>query len=363
VDQSIAFNESYAQAVTGQILLNVLRARDRQPRYYLSMTGISEQATSSVERSAGLDGIGLGAPINPWGFASFGGSRSSTSEPAYAVQPFDAPTLNRAVFNPTPGNVFQHYWTGGWPRDILMLVLVDRITRISKDSESVETFDNEANDIADDCAAGIESKGCAFVRTTRDLLAKVAAAEAKAPTPINQDDCPPIGAWETDAAWLTAARKRLDKSCQPRIEIGGAMYVLSLRSFDDAVYYVGELMRPAVTSGVGPIMATQVNVRAAGLKGGGAGVPLFRILSESEAKGEIGGDPRGRFAAGVIYGGERLYAGAPVGRSCAAASASGICADNAAEGDRTSSVLSLLTELLALNQSPDAVRAPTRVLN
>jgi hypothetical protein len=109
-------------------------------------------------------------------------------------------------------------------------------------------------------------------------------------------------------------------------------------------------------------MSARVNIRAAGLKGGGAGVPLFRLLPESAAAMEIGGDPRGRFAASVLYAGERFYAGAPVGRACAATTASGICADDSARGDRTSSVISLLSELLSLNQSPEAIKPPARSL-
>ena len=39
-DDAAAFNEAYGRAVTSQILLNILRSRDRLPRHYLSMTGM-----------------------------------------------------------------------------------------------------------------------------------------------------------------------------------------------------------------------------------------------------------------------------------------------------------------------------------
>jgi len=87
---------------------------------------------------------------------------------------------------------------------------------------------------------------------------------------------------------------------------------------------------------------------------------LFRIVAEAAAVREVDGDPRGRFAASVVYGGRRLFAGPPVSRTCAEIGP-GACADDPRLGDRSSSVLSLLAELLALNQSPDAIRAPTRV--
>ena len=64
----------------------------------------------------------------------------------------------------------------------------------------------------------------------------------------------------------------------------------------------------------------------------------------------------------VTYGGERYRAGPAIGRSCGEASASGRCRIIADEGDRSSSVLSLIAEILALNQSPDAIRAPNRLI-
>jgi hypothetical protein len=85
-------------------------------------------------------------------------------------------------------------------------------------------------------------------------------------------------------------------------------------------------------------------------------VPLFRLLPAAANSGHR------VFAAEVDYGGARYVAGPAIGRSCGAATAAGICADNAEQGDRTSSVLSLIAELLALNQSPEAIRAPDRLL-
>jgi hypothetical protein len=124
------------------------------------------------------------------------------------------------------------------------------------------------------------------------------------------------------------------------------------------VYYVGELMRAAYTEADGDPktpMEARVKVKVAGLRGGGAGAPLFRIVPESAAAGHA-------FAASISYDGRVYFAGPPIGRACADARPAGVCADDAAHGDRSSSVLSLLAELLALNQSPDAIRAPARFL-
>jgi hypothetical protein len=149
--------------------------------------------------------------------------------------------------------------------------------------------------------------------------------------------------------------------CEPRFIVGDVQYVLALRSFDDIVYYVGELMRLSLTEGgPGAVMASPLTVYAAGLRSD-RGVPLFRILPPNAASNEASGDAQAWFAASVVYGGRRYFAGPPVGRACAGPRTEGVCRDDPDSGDRSSSVLSLLAELLALNQSPDAIRAPQRL--
>lgn len=132
---------------------------------------------------------------------------------------------------------------------------------------------------------------------------------------------------------------------------------LRLRSLDDMVYYVGELLRAgSMRSAPGEAIEAQVTVRAAGLRGGGQGVPLFPgRLPASDSTHSI-------YAAEIAYGGERFRAGPAVGRSCGEQTQAGACRDIAEEGDRSSSVLSLIAEILALNQSPDAIRAPSRLI-
>jgi len=71
-DDAAAFNEAYARAVSGQILLNVLRGRERLPRHYLSMSGIQDAPSLRFRENAGIGSIPLGDGASPWGFGSFG---------------------------------------------------------------------------------------------------------------------------------------------------------------------------------------------------------------------------------------------------------------------------------------------------
>jgi hypothetical protein len=360
-DDAAAFNEAYARSVSGQILLNILRARDRQPRYYLSMSGIADAPTLRFSESLGVGGVPLGDGASPWGFGSFGVERETSSRPSYAVQPLSAETLTKTVFLPTPTNVFAHYWSSGWSRDLLIFLMVERIVRVENvNGERVVTeVLNDATNIRTDCT-GEEGGGCKFVRAARAFLGEIAVTDEASTTVDATPVCGLVTAY-APAQPVRAAPPPPGQTCEPRFVVGAATYVMSLRSFDDIVYYVGELMRPSLTaSGDGAVMSSPLTVRSAGLRSP-VGAPLFRILPAEAAEKEAPIDPHGHYASSVSYGGRRFFAGPPVGRSCAAATPEGVCADLPDNGDRSSSVLSLLAELLAFNQSPDAIRAPQRV--
>ena len=360
-DDAAAFNEAYARSVSGQILLNVLRARDRQPRYYLSMSGIADSPSVSWSENLGVSGTPLGEGASPWGFGAFGVQRQTQSRPTYAVSPLSAETLTKTVFQPTPGNVFAHYWESGWSRDLLIFLMVERMVRVEtvNGERQITEVVNDATNIRGDCAEG-EAGGCKFVRAARAFLADIAQHDEARATPDAAPVCGLVTAYDP-AQPVRGVPPAAGQQCEPRFIIGNVTYVMSLRSFDDIVYYVGELMRPSLTGGGDDaVMASPLTVRAAGLRSQ-IGAPLFRILPADEAAREAPIDPHAFFAASVSYGGRRFYAGPPVGRACAAATPDGPCADTPMNGDRSSSVLSLLAELLALNQSPDAIRAPQRV--
>jgi hypothetical protein len=355
-DDAVAFNEAYGQAVSAQILLNILRSRDRLPRYYLAMTGISDSPSLTTTRSAALGDIQLGDIGSPWGVAGAGVSRESATRPSYAVQPFDPQTLTRTAFSPTPPHVFAHYWRSGWPRDVLLLMMVEQIEKTDGDNHT-HVFVNEANTIFENCPESVRTEGCDFVREVRDFI--IADAEHPRQSGIDMRRGRPLCGL-IDAYGPSTPIRPVEPApgldCDPVFVVGQTTIRLRLRSLDDMVYYVGELLRADTTHAQpGEALEAQVTVRAAGLRGGGKGVPLFRVVPANHSTHHA-------FAAEVEYGGARYRAGPAIGRSCGEAASEGPCADNAEEGDRSSSVLSLIAEILALNQSPDAIRAPSRLI-
>lgn len=351
-DNAAAFNEAYGQAVSAQILLNVLRSRDRLPRYYLAMTGVSDSPSYRIAQDANVGSIPLGGGGTPIGVGGVGIEREREQRPAYAVQPFSADILTRTAFEPTPPYVFEHYWRSGWPRDILLLVMIEQIDVADRAGHHA-IYTNEANTIFDNCPDSIDTQGCAYVRAMRRFLNASAAAPSQA-SGRGVAVCGLVDAFNPARA---VRRAEGAQRCDPAFAVDETIVRLKLRSLDDMIYYVGELMRAgSMRARAGEPMEAQVNVLAAGLRGGGAGVPLFRILPAASAR-------QGRiYAAQTQYGDTRYFAGPAIGRSCGDAAENGVCADNAEGGDRSSSVLSLIAEILALNQSPDAIRAPERFI-
>lgn len=354
-DDAVGFNEAYGNAVSAQILLNVMRARDRLPRHYLATTGISDSPSWSTTEGVGIGGVPLGGGGDPWGVGGVSMERSRETRPSYAVQPYDAETLTRTVFDATQPYVFAHYWRSGWPRDLLTLLMVERIVRKAPDGH-IFTYTNEANEIFENCAASIQTAGCDFVRTLRDFHARITHHPASlSDAPNAHAICGLVEAYAPRGP-VRATPPSETERCDPVFVVEGDIYEFRLRSLDEMIYYVGELLRVSTTNAApGQVIEAPINVSAAGLRGGGRGVPLFRVVPHGVS------DARA-YVAEVQYAGHRYRAGPAVSRSCAEARAEGVCRDVAEEGDRSSSVLSLIAEILALNQSPDAIRPPSRLI-
>ncbi|MEJ0060888.1 MAG: hypothetical protein WDM79_15460 [Terricaulis sp.] len=218
------------------------------------------------------------------------------------MQPFDAETLTRTAFEPTAPYVFEHYWRSGWPRDILLLLLVESIEKVDRDG-ATHLYVNEANEIFENCAPSVETNGCSFVREVRDFMISVSD-----PPPESGIDrvhgapvCGLVEALGPSTPVWRAPPPTGAPECDPVFVIGQTRLTLHLRSLDDVIYYVGELMRADSMNADESAIEAQVRVRAAGLRGGGVGVPLFRIVPEGAAAGD--------FAASVTYGRRALFRG------------------------------------------------------
>lgn len=341
-DDAVAYNQAYGAAINGQILLNILRAYNRQPRQYMSMTGFQNSVPDTRVLTLGIGALPLGELGEEWGEGALGLGTESQLRPDFAVEPFDSEDFSAIALRPTSTEVFRHYWDSGWNRDLLLILLVDQM-EVSGATSTV--LSNNAGTIAancegDDYAAG----GCAFVRAVRDLAQRTRSAH-RSPVAMQEGACMPFATYEV--AQVRPIQHPAG-ACPVTIVIGETRYALQLRSLDAMIYYVGELIRrDAAHPAPEGVLEARLRVVAPGAPL--ETTPLFRVVQADD-------DTELEYAATVSYGGRRYSAGAPANGFCFDPRGPEYCRGVA--GDRSGSVLELLGGILAYNQSEAAIRAP-----
>ncbi len=357
VDDAMAFNEAYHEAITSQVLLNIMRAANRQPRQYMSMSGFTQNG-GSRDASVSIAGIELDQLGESWGAADFGLDGSRQVEPNYTLSPFSTDAFANIVMRPTDAHLFRYYWETGWNPDLLLLVLVERVRIVPVNGGPARDLYNSAGTISDDCVGPRGGTGCEFVLAMRGLASELSRYERVAAPPIDAGACGPFAVYARPGSTQRPLANRpppaqADPRCPVEIVVGDQRYLMALRSLDDAVYYVGQLMRTdpqaqqrapegerrarlGVTAPGFPIWA---NERA----------PLFRIVDATR-------QTERDFAATVAFGGKRFSAGAPVDRFCYQIEVENCRTDEYLDASGT--VLELLVGILAFNQSDEAVAPP-----
>lgn len=339
-DDAVAYNQAYGAAINGQILLNIMRAYNRQPRQYMSMTGFQNSVPDTRVVTLGIGALPLGELGEEWGEGALGFGAESQARPDFAVEPFDSDDFSAIALRPTSTDVFRHYWDSGWNRDLLLILLVEQM-EVSGAASAV--LSNNAGTIATNCEGeDYAGGGCAFVRAVRDLAQRTRTAH-RSPVASQESACMPFAAYD-----VTEVRAIPAGACPVTIVVGDTRYALQLRSLDGMIYYVGELIRrDAAHPAPDGVLEARLRVVAPGAPM--ETTPLFRVVPAND-------DTELEYAATVSYGGRRYSAGAPANAFCFDPRGPEHC--RGAAGDRSGSVLELLGGILAYNQSEAAIRAP-----
>lgn len=118
-------NDAHSRALNGVILQNILRARDRWPKHYTVLSGITSEPQVKLTLGAELGPIGLGNPERPFGESAVSGSQDSTAALTYQSNPLEQ---SDNAYAPIPHDIFARYWNDGWPKDVLLILLVKSIS-------------------------------------------------------------------------------------------------------------------------------------------------------------------------------------------------------------------------------------------
>jgi hypothetical protein len=358
-------NDAHTRAETAIIAMNVLRARDRWPTNYTTLSGIKSNPTLSLNGSASFGPLGLGNARLPFSGSSASVSRNETANAEYSVNPFANSDKTQSLLKPMLPQMMQNYWRAGWPKETLMWLFIDSLTFAGeKDGWRV---DGDEKNMADG------SPERAHLDRYIRLIQRAKAGEfdfAQLPSlGLEQRNCTPydpvylretLGADGGDASMGDAIKtvealtgKKLVLTEDTR-NVKGEAYIapdkfgrrlllcdttdnswgfvdtatgkpvalIRTRSFDDMIYFLGQTLR-------------------AGTPGHPAefgGTILFQVFTERGDK---------QYAVRVEHAGQVYFIApqAPLGH-------------HDGPRDVTGNVLSLLNQLYLLAQSDDFLRAP-----
>jgi hypothetical protein len=139
----VDFNRTVEKAQNEMLLLNVIRAKDRLPMYLTGMSSLSGNIQTSL--SAGLGGSysrvlhpvenrasdSLSRTLSP----SVGASVSAN--PTYNLAVLDTQEFMRGFLTPLGKNLLAYYWNQGWPRELLIYLLIERVEIARADTGEV----------------------------------------------------------------------------------------------------------------------------------------------------------------------------------------------------------------------------------
>lgn len=371
-DNAATLNEAHTRAMTAIIAVNVLRARDRWPTNYTTLSGIKSNPTLSLNGAASFGPLGLGNAPMPFAGSSASISRNESANAEYSVNPFSNNESTQGLLKPIQPEMLQSYWLAGWPRETLMWLFVDAVT-FAGDSQPWYIDGDEFSTAPSASDAANLKRYVAIINAAKD--GKVTFGPMPAPS-LDERNCTPYdpvylretlgGASPVDggrggggnmidtirtvegltgrqliltegdrtvpAGEALIAPDRFNRRlllCDPvgtawgfmDARTGAPLASIRTRSFDDMIYFLGETLRNG----------TEESPTVAG------NVILFQTYSERAERA---------FAVRVEHA-DRVYFIAPQ-----------MFDDSEGPKDVTGNVLSLLNQLYLLAQSDEFLRAP-----
>jgi hypothetical protein len=138
--QAVNFNLAVEKAQNEMLLLNVIRAQDRLPMYLTGMSTLTGNVQTTLSATAG--GTYARAKGSTVSTASTAGNMvtdtlthtympsamaSESENPTYTLSVLDTQEFMRGFMSPLGKEIFAHYWNQGWPPEVLLYLLVERV--------------------------------------------------------------------------------------------------------------------------------------------------------------------------------------------------------------------------------------------
>ena len=404
-DDAIRLNEAFNRATNAVILKNILRAKDRWIINFTTMSGIRSKPASSFTGTTTLSPLGLGNPSGPLQATTGGLTAERTSENEYNINPFAKQDGSHSLLKPTPFILFKTYYDA-WPKDVVFLLFVGSVEFTIGDGEDEKTYkivnsgDNFGTFKKQLAAAFYYSDKHyenEFARLGRDLPQHAGALDLKNDLKLDEKIKTPSTCGEVKVDVVNLFSKpntnmeNLEKLkalakvkvslkghaeptdnaiilsvCSPReitnvfthvnpaaIKIvtskikdtdtkSDRVFTFNLRSFEDIIYYLGETLREGADKPV--VMTPCKSVKSVPSLFTSDSGDLFKIHMKSGNK---------KFAIALNHSNEIIKA---LPRMIVPEK------DPKCEKERTSTVMSILNQLLLLNQSKEFLQSPENSL-
>lgn len=127
------YSDTYAEAQNRQMLLNLARLRNREPIYFFQLTQIL--AGYTFTETAGIGDIherGLTtSPTTNFRAANATLGATATHNPVFTLVPLGGDKFAAQLLAPIKPEIFYELFEEGWPADLLMRVLIERMELVT----------------------------------------------------------------------------------------------------------------------------------------------------------------------------------------------------------------------------------------
>jgi hypothetical protein len=131
--QAVSFNLTVERAQNEMLLLNVIRAKDRLPMYLSGISGLTGNVQTTLTSSLGSTYTDAKArtsqSVTDTLTRAYTPSVGATfsKNPTFTLAVLDTQEFMRGFLTPLGKDVLNYYWTQGWPPELLLYLLVQRV--------------------------------------------------------------------------------------------------------------------------------------------------------------------------------------------------------------------------------------------
>ena len=367
VNDAIELNDAHNATNTAIIFKNILRARDRWPTTFTTLSAVQSSPTMTRGSDINLSPLGLGNPTGPFKSTSSKLSNTAKAGTTYKVAPFgssDGTSSN--VLKPLDIVVFKDYFER-WPKDVITLLFVNNIEneklgiKARNNGEKISDFrrdvamalgvrgeDIDRFNFKDHLALKNAKKSTntsCITKRRQDFESYQAFADFAKSMKETYDGSVSIIKGASGGLQLNLCKNSEDnfrfvlndEAKDPILVLGPPQEIsFDIRSIREIVYYLGESLRSEQN-----VVESDCSYAAQdGMRKSLA--PLF-VVKNNHDKMDV------NYAARIRHAGD-MYFAIPNGRDVQNL---GNCLN-----DRSNMAMSVLNQLLIINQSPEALKSP-----